>query len=128
MEHLSRCLVRRHYPAGATIIEAGADAREVFFLARGRVSVFVETGTGRRRRLATFSPGMTFGEMAVIDRCPRSASIVADTDVECDLLTDERFSTLQASVPSLCVTLLTNLARSLSAKLRKANREIAILE
>jgi hypothetical protein len=48
--------------------------------------VFVPLEAGGRKRLATFSAGMVFGEMAVIDRAPRSATIVADSEVECDAL------------------------------------------
>ncbi len=64
-------LKRQSYQPGETIIHIGAEAREIFLLARGGVSVFVPQAGGARRRLATFSAGMVFGEMAAID--PRAA-------------------------------------------------------
>jgi len=39
----------------------------MFFLARGSVSVFIPLEAGGRKRLVTFSAGMIFGEMAIID-------------------------------------------------------------
>src|SRR5262245_52227342 len=75
IEIIASFLKRRVYQQTEAIIEIGDEAHEMFFLARGGVSVFVPMATGARRRLATFSAGMVFGEMAVIDRSPRSARI-----------------------------------------------------
>jgi glutaminase len=92
------------------------------------VSVFITLPTGRRKRLATFSPGMAFGEMAILDRAPRSAMIVADTEIVCDVLLLRDFEALGATHPSIKIAMLENLARGLSRKLRKANRELTVLE
>jgi glutaminase len=121
-------LKRRIYQRSETIIRAGDDARELFFLARGSVSVFIALPSGAQKRLATFSPGMSFGEMAVIDRAPRSAMIVADTEVECDLLTVEDIEPLGQTYPGIKIKLLENLCLGLCRKLRKANRELSTFE
>lgn len=128
VELLSGCLVHRQFHPGETVIQVGDEAEELYFLSRGLVSVHVLVEGGGTRRLATFSPGMTFGEMSVIDRAPRSATITADTEVECEMLSLERFEGLRKSAPEVCIKLLTNLGRSLSQKLRKANRELSVLE
>ena len=118
---------RRNFAAGEVVIQAGDPAHELFLLTRGVVSVFLPLDDGRRKRLATFSPGMAFGEMAMIDHAPRSATIVADTDVSCDLLSIGRLAALGATHPKLKIRLLENLSLDLCRKLRKANREIAQL-
>jgi len=118
---------RRNYAVGEVIIEAGEPARELFLLTRGVVSVFLPLEDGRRKRLATFSPGMAFGEMAMIDHAPRSATIIADTDVSCDLLTIGKLTALGAVHPKIKIHILENLSLDLCRKLRKANREIAQL-
>jgi glutaminase len=125
---VEKMLQRRVYQPGEVIINAGDKADELFLLAGGHVSVFVPLASGRRRRLATFSPGMAFGEMAIIDRAPRSAMIVADSEVTCDALALHDFEALGATHPHIRIRMLENLARGLSRKLRKANREIAVLE
>ena len=96
--------------------------------ARGGVSVFVPQAGGTRRRLATFSAGMVFGEMAVIDRAARSAMIIADTEVECDVLSLENFDRLGVSHPATKIKLLNNLNLSLCHRLRKANRELSLFD
>ncbi len=120
-------LQKRDWAPGETIIEVGADAADLFLLESGRVSVLVGSGPNRRR-LANFSPGMVFGEMALIDRSPRSATIVADTEVRCLLLSSGDFEQLGAEHPAVKIRLLENLARGLSRKLRKANVELGVFE
>jgi glutaminase len=121
-------LKRRSYSKGELIVSVGDQARELFFLACGHVSVIVELVSGARKRLAAFSAGMAFGEMAIIDRAPRSATIIADTDVDCDLLLLEDFEKLGVSHPGVKIKLLENLSLGLSRKLRKVNRDISVYD
>jgi glutaminase len=118
---------RRNYAAGESIIKAGEPADELYLLTHGVVSVFLPLEGDRRMRLATFSPGMAFGEMAMIDRAPRSATIVADTDVACDLLNAGKLAALGVTHPTIKIRILENLNLDLCRKLRKSNREIAQL-
>jgi len=90
--------------------------------------VFVPQEGGAQRRLATFSAGMVFGEMAVLDHAPRSAMIVADTEVECDVLSLENFDMLGVRHPATKIKLLTNLTLGLCHRLRKANRELSLFD
>ncbi len=116
----------RTFKAGHKIISAGDAAREVFFLSRGNVNVYLPGE--ERHRLARFSPGMSFGELAFLDGAPRSANIVADTDVECDLLTLADFQALGESHPAIKIKMLEQLCLDLTGKLRKANRELSVFE
>lgn len=116
----------KKYKPGQHIIEAGDDATEIFFLARGHVSVMLPGE--EKRRLATFSPGMSFGEMALLDGAPRSADIVADTDVECHLLTAKGFALLGEKHPAIKIKMLEKLCLDLTGKIRKANRELSVFE
>ncbi len=124
---LAAMLETRRYDAGASIIQVGDEARELFILSRGRVSVLVGDGE-KRRRLATFSPGMVFGEVALIDHAPRSATIQADSEVECYILTVKAFQRLGESSPVIKIKLLENLSYGLCRKLRKANRELSVFD
>jgi glutaminase len=128
LKTFSSLLKRRVYTPGETIIEIGAQAREMFFLVRGNVSVFVPQVGDTRRRLATFSAGMIFGEMALIDGAPRSAMIIADSEVECDVLSVADFEELASTHPVIKIKLLKNLNLSLCRRLRKANRELSLFD
>lgn len=127
LDIFSGSLVEKTYDKGDVIIRAGDEASELFMLAKGRVSVFVGSESSRRR-LATFSPGMIFGEMSLIDRSPRSATIEADSAVQCRLLTIGAFDQLGEKHPAIKIKLLENLSRGLSRKLRKANLELSVFE
>jgi glutaminase len=126
LETIQPLLQSCSFKRGQSIINAGDAAREVFFLARGNVSVFLP-GV-ERRRLATFSSGMSFGELAFIDGAMRSANIVADTDVECHRLALEDFQQLGKTHPALKIKMLEQLCLDLTGKLRKANRELNVFE
>ena len=120
-------LLKPHnFKRGQTIISAGDDAREMFFLARGHASVLLPGE--EQHRLATFSPGMSFGEMAFLDGAPRSANIVADSEVECDQLSMEDFLALGKTHPEIKIKMLGKLCLNLTGKLRKANRELSVFE
>jgi len=124
---ITQRLQRQVFHAGNIIIQGGDAAKEMFFVARGAVSVFT-SGDDDRKRLATFSAGMVFGEMAAIDRAPRSAMIVADSEVECDALTLDDLDELGASHPGLKIKLLENLNLCLCRRLRIANRKLSVFD
>jgi glutaminase len=119
-------LRQKTFQHGETIIHAGDDASEMFFLARGSVSVFIPLESGGRKRLATFSAGMIFGEMAIIDRAPRSAMIVADSQVTCDALSVNDFDRLGETHPAIKIKLLEGLSLCLCRRLRTANRKLSV--
>lgn len=121
-------MLLQHHREGSVVVNAGDAANELFILSKGLVSVTVTLASGFQKRLATFSAGMAFGEMALLDNAPRSAIVLADTDVECHVLTIETFNELETQHPRIKIILLQNLAKSLSRKLRKANREVSIFD
>ncbi len=121
-------LQRRNYRAGEIIIHAGDVAREMFFLAQGEVSVLSATEAEGPRRIATFSQGMVFGEMAAIDQAPRSATIQADSKVVCDVLSLDSYERLTDTHPALKIKLLRNLSLCLCRRLRTTNRKLSVFD
>jgi CRP-like cAMP-binding protein/anti-anti-sigma regulatory factor len=116
-------LERRSHAKGETLVSEGAEGDEVFVLARGSASVHLRLpGRDRVERIVTFSPGTAFGEFALLDRETRSATVVADEDVVCYVLSRAQFERLTRDNKDVAVKLLTNLGRELSLRLRRANR------
>ncbi len=68
------------HPAGDTLIEEGSDSKTAYFLYAGRAGVYKQTDGGRRR-LGELTEGQLFGEMAYLLNEPRTASVVADTEL-----------------------------------------------
>jgi len=127
LSYFESILKLKTFKKGNTIIRKGSKADNMFFLAKGNVSVVLRLPNGNSKRLATFPPGMAFGEMAILDRSVRSADVIADTDVSCYALSVKDFEQLDQYNANLKKTLLINLACNLSQKLRKANIEISAL-
>jgi CRP-like cAMP-binding protein len=119
-------LQRRRFQAGEVIVQSGTPAEEMYFIARGRASATIKQAHGDIKRLGTFSSGMVFGEMGVLEHAPRSAEVIADTEVDCDLLKLEDFEKLGESHPHIKLTILRNLALLLSRILRKRNQEFSV--
>lgn len=117
-----------HFETGQTIVSEGDEARMLFVVARGSVTVSVKTDENRRKRLACIGPGLTFGEMAVLDGGTRSADVIADETVVCYGISRENLLSLGATHPQTLSRIFANLVRDFSDRLRHANTEIRTLE
>ena len=116
------------FEKGEVIIREGADAKLFFVVARGTVSVQIRVQGDRKKRVASIGPGLSFGEMALLDGGKRSADIIADERVICYGLAVEQLQELAAEHPNIMITILGNLTREFSERLRHANDEISALE
>ena len=109
-EQVARLLKERHFAKGETVIMEGSGAASFFLIESGEVTVSVKGATR-----ATLGPGEYFGELALIDGGPRSATVVADTDLVCYGLTFWEFRPLVEANGALAWKLLQALAKRLRA-------------
>jgi len=127
LRRLEGRLEPRSFPAGELIIRKGEPADSIYLLTSGAVSVTLELPNGRRKRLATISAGMTFGELAVIDRGARGADVRADTAVDCYVFPIAALDALGETDPSMKIAILENLLRNASRTVTRLNDEVAAL-
>jgi glutaminase len=117
-----------HYAQGETIIRENDRADDLFLLAAGTVSVFLRLTDGnRRRRVSTVTPGLAFGELALLDGGKRSADVIADEPALCYVLPITKLRALASDYPAIETKLIFNICRELSARLRRADAEIRSL-
>jgi MFS superfamily sulfate permease-like transporter len=121
---LRAALETRHYAAGDVVIAEGAREFDLVLVMRGSASVHVKEPDGRVTRVASCSAGTVLGELALLDRAPRSATVRADGELTCLVLTEAAFRDFKATHPTTAITLLGNLAREVSGRLRRATRSI----
>ena len=100
----------RAYPGGTTIVEEGASATALYIVVSGRARI-VRGG----QTIGEVARGDFFGELALIEEQPRSATVVADEDTECLLFPAWEFTALLAEHPELAVPIM----RALIARLHK---------
>ena len=98
------------FKAGDTIIREGDEGDTAFFIVSGSVEVLVGTGG---RRVGTLETGEVFGEMCLIEPGPRSATIVAQTDVECLETSYEEFTASIEDHPQRAIAFMKTLVRRL---------------
>jgi CRP-like cAMP-binding protein len=97
----------------------GHGGSEIFIVVSGRLRI--EKGG---IPLGVIEAGGHVGEMSLIDRNPRSATVNAEEDARLLVLARSSFYALLRSEPALSVKLLWNLLQVISARLRSANREL----
>ncbi|HEY7628347.1 MAG TPA: cyclic nucleotide-binding domain-containing protein [Ilumatobacteraceae bacterium] len=105
-------IVRR--PAGYCMVAEGSNTDVLFIIVEGTVDV-VRKG----RRVAHFGPGEFFGEIALLDPGPRTASVVTATDVVVIELTRKSLMQVVGSDPQIPVRIMEALARRLRATTAK---------
>jgi glutaminase len=114
---------------GEYLAHEGDDSDCVYFLLAGRISVRLQVeGRATARRVAGFGPGVSVGELALLDESPRSADLVVERPARVASLSVRDLDDLDAELPGLKATVYANLAHSLSERLRRANGRIRALE
>lgn len=104
------------YPTNHSIFKQGEEGRSLYIIVSGRVKVHIGDKT-----LAEVERGKYFGEMAVFDTQPRSASITTLESCECLELTQEQLYDAIEETPEIAV----NIIRELSRIIRQLNENIS---
>ncbi|MCG8545215.1 MAG: SulP family inorganic anion transporter [Alphaproteobacteria bacterium] len=115
------------YDAGSTIFEQGEPGDALYILLDGMVDALVkQQPTGRDIRVNTMTSGAVFGEMAILDPQPRSATIVAMEASTCFRIRADQLENLTVQHPALGLRIVKFMCLLFSTRLRMAN--IAIME
>jgi SulP family sulfate permease len=125
---LQAAIVIRQYKSGDTIFTAGHPGDELFFVRHGSVRILLPLAGHAPHHLSTSGRGEPFGELSFVDRAPRSADAVADTDIEVYVLTREKFDALTNEHHKLALNLLEWLAAVIAGRLRRTDTELRFLK
>ena len=110
LESLASEFMTRTYAAGDTLAEEGESGRTLIVIESGSVTVTVHG-----EEVGQLGPGDAFGEMSLVDRSARSATVKADTDVHAYQLPVWSFRPLIESHPEVAWSLLEALAQRVRA-------------
>jgi len=114
-------LVRRH-PAGTVLFREGDPGEKMFLIRAGKVNI-VKRIAQSEITLAILGPGEFFGEMALLEKLPRSAGATVAEDAQLIEIEEDDFQTLVRKSGEIAIRML----RRLSGRLREAGRQIQSL-
>jgi CRP-like cAMP-binding protein len=109
----------KKYAPGDYIFKEGDIGEVMFIIHRGKVNITKRTDEGEKI-LVTLAAGDFFGEMAIIDKAPRSASAIAAEETVCIVLDEELFEQQMQRNAKIVKKILKNM----SARLRAMNEQL----
>jgi MFS family permease len=115
LERLASAMEERHVPAGTDIVTEGDAAEEFFVVLSGNLTV-LSTGEagGAPEKVNELGDGDFFGEIGLIERIPRTATVRATTDVHLYAIPGAVFSDLLNQAPAVSRTLLDGVVSRLA--------------
>ncbi|MDH4320284.1 MAG: cyclic nucleotide-binding domain-containing protein [Desulfobulbaceae bacterium] len=128
LEELCPLLQLRRWPAEAVLMREGEPGEFMGFLLDGKLAVRKETSfDGKHILLAILEPGTMVGEISVVAREHRNASVAAMEESTLLVLSSDDFDLLVTRNPVLGVKFLSHIVKVISLRLRKADDRLARL-
>jgi len=112
-DRLFRGTTTRRYGRGCVVFHKGDPGHSLHLIRQGRVKVVLPGDSGPDAIVAILGPGDVFGEMALFDGEPRSATVVALEDVETLTLSRVDFLTMLHRNPAVIEAILGKLATTI---------------
>ncbi len=117
--HVLESLQERTYLKGETIFAQGDIGRALFIVFSGKIALArVDAATQKSEVIAEVHPGEFFGEMALLEEMPRTATAYALEDTKVFMLFKIKLDSLLFSRPHIGVNIAAQLAKIMSARLR----------
>jgi CRP/FNR family transcriptional regulator, cyclic AMP receptor protein len=124
LQEIDRLLQHKTYQSGEVIFQQDNPGVGLFIVVTGSVEVSQEEEDGTVLELATAKPGEFFGELALLDDAPRSASAVAVDETSVVALFRTDLLALSETRPRLGVKILVQLSQIVAERLRRTNRAL----
>ena len=124
LTHLARCTKVERFEPGQVVIGQGDVGHALYIVVSGLVEVRRERPGQEPLILHTLGSGQFFGEMALLDDYPRSATIIAVEDTECLTLWKWHFRIALESHPEIAVVMLPELSRRLRQAMRRLEAQM----
>lgn len=130
MSHLELCAIeafleRRRLEKGQILFHEGESGSELFIVREGLMGSYVTQNDGTRREVYDFRPGCQFGEMAIVETAPRSATCYAKEATDLFVLEAIDFYRLVWEHPVIGVKILSSMIGTMTSWLDEASGFLA---
>ncbi|MCW5829104.1 MAG: cyclic nucleotide-binding domain-containing protein [Deltaproteobacteria bacterium] len=120
---LTEC-VERGYGPGDTIFSEGDQGNALFIIVSGFVAITKKNESGESTTLVNLGPGTHFGELALLDALPRSASAIAIDQTTVLILYKANFDALVSRRTDIGLPIMTAVAENLARQVRRLNEQV----
>lgn len=110
--------------AGDTLVREGEAGHEMFLMLNGMARFIIETPDGSKAFLGTASTGEVFGEISLVARTPRTATVQAITDLEMLVVTQDFIRRAMKAYPDIAIQMLFNLTVLLGLRLKNTTERL----
>jgi CRP/FNR family cyclic AMP-dependent transcriptional regulator len=124
LDYVSELSRQRRFSAGQVIFDEGELGDSLYVIASGEVEVLRRDAAGKQRTITVLRSPMFFGEMSLIDKEYRSATVRARSDTELLHLTAENLAAFRKQHRDGFTFVVINIARVLSSRLRESNSKL----
>jgi len=127
LELLSNQIQYRRYIKNSIIIGEGEQSDSLYIVNEGKIKIYISDSEGREMQLKILGPGDYFGELALIDQKPRSASAITLCDSQLSVITAKDFLQCLNNNPEIAINLLQMLAACLRDA-TESQRQLALMD
>jgi CRP/FNR family cyclic AMP-dependent transcriptional regulator len=127
LEEIAQLAVTRAFPKNAVVVTEGDLGNSMYIIAKGRVKVFLTSDEGKEVILNTLGPNGSFGELALLDDEPRSASVMTLEPSSLMIISRPSFERCLADKPKIAVGLIRALVQRVRG-LTENVRDLALSE
>lgn len=117
---LSTHLEAQHFLRDEVIFQEGDFSQDLYIVASGKVRIVIDYGTASERTINMLGEGAFFGEMAIFEGAPRSATALAEEEAELLVLPPDKFKQTIYQKPDMAFEIF----RVLSGRLRRREEEM----
>lgn len=121
---IARVVEMRKYGMGRPIFSEGAQGEELYIVESGRVAISKLVKGNIEQVLAHMGPGDYFGEMALLEHIPRTASASAEEDTVLMVIAKKDFIGLMESQPKAAAKIMFNLLKTFTNRLQATNEQL----
>jgi CRP-like cAMP-binding protein len=124
LDQVSEVCSLEEFSKGDRIFSEGASGDKFYIIVSGAVRIEKEIPRGEPETLRTLKPGEGFGEMALVEEMPRSASAIADEDSQLVSIGKSDLDRLFGENHSIAVKMLTAFCKTMSSRLRESSERM----
>jgi CRP/FNR family cyclic AMP-dependent transcriptional regulator len=127
LETISSKAVVRQYPRNTIVLNEGDHSDSLYVVNSGKVKIFLSDSEGKEVILNSLGPGDYFGEMALLDSAPRSASAITTEKCQLALISKADFEAFLSEHPAAMIKIMQGIIKRLRS-LTENVRSLALMD